>query len=621
MSGAQGSDTLQRAQTELHAGRLPEALALLGPYLQAQPEDGRAWGLFAEVLSRLPERRAEAPGAYAKALERLPAWRALRYNLGVLQLELGQAEAAARELRAVLDADPGHPYARLNLASALTRLGQAELARQELETLAAAQPGFAPAWAELSWLHLRHRRVDAAVAAARRAVEADPGFALGRFRLAEALFEAGEAAASRPEFDAAAAALPEDRDVQGKRLLALAHLPGMAVEELLQAHRAEGDRLMRAAGPAPGRARPRPLRGRRLRVGYVSADFHAHAVTEFLAPVVAAHDRARVELVAYDTQPVPRGAAESLLSRFDHVHRCAAIDDARLADAVRAHGVDVLIDLTGHAAHNRLGLFARRPAPVQWQWFGYPLSTGLPAFDARITDALLDPPQSPAAGEPLLRLPSRLCWAPGTEGPAPSLPTPALQGAPFTFGSFNGLGKLNDGLLSAWAAILQAVPGSRLRMGHVDSQAFTHRWRQQLAAAGVNPARLEVLPKLPLREYLAAHDGIDLMLDSFPFNGGTTTAYALWQRVPVLTLAGRYGPARLGASLVGQLDMPQLVVDSPEAYVERAIALASQPLQLQQWRSSLRERIRQAPLGQPQVVVGALENHMAAALEELLRKG
>lgn len=508
---------------------------------------------------------------------------------------------------------PARATRALHLAEESLLRGLHDQALAQLQILTTQHPEYAPGWVQLSWLRLRRREVDAALDAARRAVGANARSALAQSRVAEALCASGRSEEAQPHFDQAVALAPEHRAIRSRRLQTLSYLPQLPLDELVREHSSEGARLADEAGsPLPSSDGAAAADGR-IRVGYVSADFLQHAVAMFFTPALVAHDRTKVSLTAYYTQPVPPAGIEGIAGRFDQWRACAEMSDAEMAAQIRADNIDVLIDLSGYTANHRLGVFALKPARLHWQWFGYPMLTGVEAFDARLTDAGLDPPGENPAGEKLLHLPSRLVWGPG-EGQPPVAATPCLAGRPFTFGSFNSLRKMNAPLLDCWAGILRAVPGSRLRMGHVDSALFEKDFRDRLQAAGVDANRLEILPTMAMDAYLAAHDGIDLLLDSFPYNGGTTTALGLWQGVPVLTLAGRYGSHRLGASLLLQLGLEELVAPSVDEYVARAVALAGEPEKLQSWRTSLRERIKAAPLGQPRTVVAALESLMAQAL-------
>jgi predicted O-linked N-acetylglucosamine transferase (SPINDLY family) len=489
------------------------------------------------------------------------------------------------------------------------RLAEAE---QALEWLTRQHPRWSAAWSELSWVRVLRRDADNALAAAQQAADAEADSPLAQFRLAEALCECGRTSEARAHYDRAVELAPHERAMRGKRLLMLSQMPQVSVRELIEAHREEGARYAAEAGPLRDAVPEMPPRdpAERLRIAYLSPDLHGHAVTTFFAPVAAAHDRTRVELHAYDTRPGSTGGG-ALAPHFDHWHLCAAMDDAQLTARIRADRIDLLLDLSGHTANHRQGVIAAHPARLQWQWFGYPLLTGLDAIDARVSDANLDPPHSNPAREHVVRLPSRLVWAP-VEAYPPVQAAPCSTGRPFTFGSFNGLTKMNEAVLRAWTAILAAVPDSRLLLGHMNSRAFEHSLRKRLEAAGVASSRFAVLPKLPMRDYLRMHDGIDLLLDTFPYNGGTTTAHALWQGVPVLTLRGQYGPRRLGESLLAPLGLHELVARDEQDYVAQATSLGRDGARVRAWRMTMRERFAASPLGRPREVVDALEQFAIA---------
>jgi predicted O-linked N-acetylglucosamine transferase (SPINDLY family) len=263
--------------------------------------------------------------------------------------------------------------------------------------------------------------------------------------------------------------------------------------------------------------------------------------------------------------------------------------------------IDIAIDLTGHTGNNRLTALAAYAAPLQVSWLGYPCTTGLGAIDYRITEAVADPLDTadPHYSEKLVRLPrSFLCYRPPDEAPAPG-PLPSLCGNPFTFGSFNNLPKVNDAVIDAWAEILRRVPGSRLLL---KSRAFAcrepaDRMRLTFADRGIDPQRIELVGwRRDPAEHLLLYGQVDLALDPFPYNGTTTSCEAMWMGVPVLTLAGERHAARVGASLITQVGLTDLITATAEDYVERAVALAASRDGLAEIRETLRARMAASPL-------------------------
>jgi len=273
------------------------------------------------------------------------------------------------------------------------------------------------------------------------------------------------------------------------------------------------------------------------------------------------------------------------------------LDDEALAAQIRADQIDLLVDLTQHMAGNRLLVFARKPAPIQVSWLGYPASTGLAAIDYRMTDRFLDPEGAAwsKSVKALERLPDCwFCFHPG-ESPEPNT-LPASQAGQITFGCLNNFSKINDSVLEVWARVLQAVPGSRLLL-HCPAGATQARFRAWFESRGVAADRLELVPRTNTRmEYLQAYQRIDIVLDTFPYNGGTTTCEALWMGVPVVSLAGPKGVSRLGLSILSNLGLPELVAFFADDYVGIAAQLAQNLPRLEQWRATLRSRMQASPL-------------------------
>jgi predicted O-linked N-acetylglucosamine transferase (SPINDLY family) len=340
--------------------------------------------------------------------------------------------------------------------------------------------------------------------------------------------------------------------------------------------------------------------GERLRIGYLSYDYKRHSVAYFLESILESHDHDRFEIHAYKTNPGMDAVGQRLRGHFDHWVEAGHMSDVQLADQIRSDGIDVLIDLNGLTSGGRLGVLQRRPAPCQVNFLGYPTSIGSACHDLRISDWVIDPAGDEAhSSETLLRLSHGMfCYRPG---PAPDVaPLPALaRGGVVTFGSFNNLAKAGPATLALWRAVLDAVPGSRLLlkaqalMQHGNREAI----KQMFAAQGIAPERIVVQPWIAdVQGHLAAYGEIDIGLDTTPFNGATTTCEALHMGVPVLSLRGRSHPSRMGASILGAAGLPDLVADSTEQLVERAVALAADLPALAALRAGLRERLQRSHL-------------------------
>jgi len=343
--------------------------------------------------------------------------------------------------------------------------------------------------------------------------------------------------------------------------------------------------------------------GRRLRIGLVSADLWSHPVGYFLEPLLASAAAQQADWFVYASRkPDADPLTARLRARASVWHEVAAWDDPRLARQVRDDGVDVLVDLAGYSAHHRLAAFAARPAPLQLSWLGYHGTTGLPYIDAVIADPVCVPhDESHFFSEPLLRLPStRLCFAPHPAAP-PIAPAPVLRHGAVTFGCVQRAEKIGAPVLAAWARIANALPQARwvLVVGDAESDGSDHdRLRRRAAAAGFAPAQLQILGRQPYADYLAGYAQVDLLLDTFPYPGGTTTAEALWQGVPTLTLSVPGMLGRQGEQILKAAGMPQWVTYSEDDYVATAVERGrSAPTAA--WsalRPGMRERLVATPL-------------------------
>ena len=379
-------------------------------------------------------------------------------------------------------------------------------------------------------------------------------------------------------------------------LLLYSHYAGEPNERaLFEVHRRYGQRVAAVSPPREIETDPEPHR--RLRVGYLSRDFRCHSVADFVEPVIVRHDREHFTVCCYYANTESDDVTARFAHSADEWHEVADEDDDALAQRIRNDRIDILVDLGGHTKLNRLGVFARRAAPLQVSWLGYPDTTGLATMDYRVTDAIADPPGAEARHtERLLRLePPFVSYAPPRESPA--LRSARREG--IAFGSFNMIMKVNAPLIALWARILNAVPASRMVMKsallqHADT---ARRIAAEFARCGIGAERLELKAWIGSRvEHLAAYHDVDIALDTFPYNGTTTTCEALWMGVPVVTRRGELHMSRVGASLLTAAGLESLVAADADEYVDRAVALARDRERRAALSQSMRERLARSPL-------------------------
>ncbi len=414
-------------------------------------------------------------------------------------------------------------------------------------------------------------------------------------RIGEQLAFMGRGAEAIAAYDRAIAHRPDNFPLGSNRLFLLNHFGLFDRQRTFEEHRAWGERLERSVASARRPHHNDRSPDRRLRVGFVSPDLRNHAIAYWLESYLVAHDRERYPAHAFDVSPYPEDAvSKRLRGRFDHWYRCGSMSDDELAGLVRGQRIDVLVDLAGHTGHNRLAVFARKPAPVQVSWFGYMNTTGLSTIDWRITDAQHDPPGSEAYyTERLWRIPSLACFMPDPDSADPG-PPPFERNGHVTFASVNNWAKVSEGTKDTWAAILREAPAARLKViarGGDEARA-RDAIRGELTRRGVEGSRIDISPFLPLASFLASFRDVDVALDPFPYGGGTTTFHTLWMGVPVIALEGDSELARATPAAMRGVGAPGFVASTPAKYVELAVAIARDPAPLAPLRAQLRERLR-----------------------------
>lgn len=602
MSGpAPDIDSLLDSAIEAHlAGRLPEAEARYRRVLAARPGDPDANNNLGHICAGRGQAQA-ALEHYLCAVRAAPGHALARNNLGAALLSAGRAAEAAPHLEAALRADPGSVMAHNNLGSALRQLGRAAEAVRSHERALALRPDHASAHNNLGLALFELGQRAQALRHFERAAALDPAFAEAHANRAGPLLELGDLDGALAAYEQAIALQPELRDAHTGLLLSLHYSARHGAAEILQKSRRFAARLADPLPPVEGFAPAATDPERPLRVGYVSPDLRRHAVACFLEPLLAAHDRAQVTVVAYADVPRPDEVTARLRARCDEWRDVSGLPDEALARRIRQDRIDVLVDLAGHTRRNRLLCFARRPAPVQVSYLGYPGTTGLAAIAYRLTDPVADPPGESDGqhSEALWRLPGGfLCYRPPADAP-PVAPLPSLRRGALTFASFNNRPKITPPVLSAWAAILRGATGARLllKSAGLGEAAGQERLLRDLGDLGVEPSRVELCGLVAdEREHLARYGEVDVALDTFPYCGTTTTCEALWMGAPVVTLLGERHGARVGASLLRSVGLPELVAPDAAGYVERALRLAADPGRLAALRAGLRERLRASPL-------------------------
>ncbi|MDZ4735737.1 MAG: tetratricopeptide repeat protein [Rhodospirillaceae bacterium] len=660
-----------RRALELRPDMLPASINLAGLLLDGD-DAAAARDVFIDAQRRHPDRLElqfglalaherlgesdAAISAYLAVLARWPDQRDALNNLAGLLKERGDEDAAIEHYEHAVALDPQSPEPAVNLASLYFKRHRRDealrLLRKSMEHAVGRSELLLRIGNDLRALN----DTDAAMACFRCVLDSDPGNVKAHTKLGIMLLNRDRLSAAREHLEFVLAIDGDKQEVlwslaeieqklrhpteatnlsmrsievasdrlepRSNYLFSLNYSDNLSADEIAARHRdLVADWF--ALQPAPRLLGARSRTDRRLRIGYVSPDFRQHSCAYFFEPLLAAHDRDSVEIWCYSDVVRPDQATDRIRLNTEHWCEIAELDDESVAGLISDRDkVDVLIDLAGHTANGRLSLFARRAAPVQMSWLGYPNTTALPTMDYRLTDAIADPPGSELL---MTERPIRIEGGFLAYRPAPGMPAiaegPASRGAPPRFGCFNNAFKLTASTFALWATLLDRVPESRLvlRASSLRDPESLAALRRDLAAAGIDAERVEFPAYAPtMVEGLAGYADIDVALDPTPYNGTTTSCEALWMGVPVVTLAGDRHAARVGASLLHHAGLPELIADTPSRYVEIAAGLATDPARLAGLRATLRPQLASSPLGDARRLAAAFEREFARAFDAAL---
>ena len=608
---AAGHHNLGIALMEL--GRLTEAEASYRQALACDP--GFVPSMFNLGLALKAQGRFDdAEATWRQVVMLLPEHADAHLSLGVLLAERHRLSDAEISLRCALALNPHDPRACFNLSLVLRQIGRLRESEALLRQVVERHPGHADAWCNLGVVLKDLRRLNEAQACFERALQTSEHgvFPEAVNNLGHLHEVQGRVQAAQDCFRQALAWQPDFLEARDNLLFNLNYQGKASAEVMLQEARAYGDLVAASARPFQqwlGSFEP----DRPLRVGLVSGDIRRHPVGHFAESALVALARraaGRLSLHVYATHAVQDDLSERVQRHCQAWIDVTASTDAELAQRIHADGIDVLIDLSGHTAFNRLPVFAWRAAPVQVSWLGYFATTGVAEMDWFLGDPWTLPESLDAQfTERIWRLPeTRLCFTP-PDADVPVSPLPHSLGQPFTFGCFNNLTKMGDEVVALWARVLQAVPGSRLllKAAQFDEPSVCDDVKARFAVHGVVDDRLLLSGRSSREDYLKAYHQVDIGLDPFPFTGGTTTVESLWMGVPVLTLAGERLLARQGVGMMMNAGLPEWVVDSADAYVERAAARAGDAPALAALRGRLREQVLASPLFDAPRFAGHLE--------------
>jgi len=549
----------------LEQGRMDEALDNLQKAVQLDPDDGTAYFNLGNALLKQghPD---EAVSSFQKSILLNPDDADGYNNLGVALKEKGQMAEAMTYYQKAIRLNPGNSEAHFNLGYAFMKQGNLQNAVNEFKTSLSIKPD--------STRTLTY--------------------------LANTLGEQGKADEAESWYQKAMQIVPVDHIPYEAFLMSMHYSDRNTPEDIYSEHVKFAGIFEGPLSDARFIHTKRKIPDRRLKIGYVSPDFRRHSVAYFIEPVLAEHNHQEFDIICY-SNAISDAVTENLQGYADTWRDIVGLNDIEVEKIIREDEIDILIDLAGHTAGNRILLFARKPAPVQVTWIGYPATTGLTSMDYKIVDHMTDAVDDTRKfySETLVRLPgSFLCYRPDNDSPEVG-ELPALQKGYITFGSCNNFAKVTSVTIHLWIDILHSIPNARIIL---KTKSFSdHQTRMNTLALftreGISAERVQLFPWVPsTRGHLAIYHSIDLALDTYPYNGATTTCEALWMGVPVVTLSGRTHASRVGRSLLSAVGLPDLVTDTPDAYREKCVSLAANTDRLQHMRTSLRQQMASSPL-------------------------
>ena len=578
------------------SGRTHDALELISRAVSIHPNAAIYYNNLGNILTAL-DKTDEALRAYRTAIKLKSDYADAYNNLGCCLQALEKYEDALIAYRTALELKPNSAQTPYNMGILFQIQGRFDEAITSFQNAIKLNSSHYEAYNKLGNALMAQKNVDAAINAYRCAIELKPDFPDAHYNLGIALSERGQLDAAMYEYRAALRYKPDTISYQSTLIFTMHIYPGsdagLIHKELLDWNKRHTAPLKQFISPHANNRDPE----RRLKIGYVSADFRNDVCAVFLDPLLRSHDHQQFDIFCYAQVRRPDALTDKFKSYVDQWRSTVGLSDEQVADGIRTDGIDILVDLKLHTSENRLLVFARKPAPVQMTWLGYPGSTGLDTIDYRLTDPYLDPPGLDDAfySEESIRLPDCFwCYDPLTQEP-PINELPALQNGFVTFGCLNNFNKVNDPMLDIWARVLAAVPDSRLLLLAPQGEARRHIV-SQFERAKIAPTRLEFIDRRPRAEYLKLYHRIDLGLDTLPYNGHTTTFDALWMGVPIVTLSGRTAVGRAGKSLLSNVGLPELAAQTEQEYVDIAVKWAGDWPGLAKLRGTLRERMEHSPL-------------------------
>jgi predicted O-linked N-acetylglucosamine transferase (SPINDLY family) len=543
----------------------------------------------------------DAIQAFSKVIQLKPDYIEAYYNRGVVLQELGQLSKAVDSYNKAIQLKPDYVQAYNNSGLALQELGQLDKALKSCEQAIQLKLDYAEAYNNYGYVLEELGQLDKAFNSYEQAIQLKPDFAEAYNNRGNALKEIGQVDEAIDSYDKAIQFKPDYAVAYSNRNFALNYSSELTQTDIFQKHL----EFEKQFGRKILENKLNPLfskrRNTRLKVGYISADFNNHSVGYFFEPLLKSHDKGSIEIYCYYNNARADDTTKRLMEESEHWRSIVGMNDKDVVNLIKKDSIDILVDLVGHTAKNRLTVFTYKPAPIQVTWLGYPNTTGLSAIDYRFTDDVVDPigRTDDLHSEKLIRLQNGFLCYQGDKLLPPNSALPCLKREHITFGSFNNLSKVTHQVVKIWSKILQSVPNSHLllKSKQLSDAKTKSRYIEMFKHEGIPENRLELYSWLPGKEeHMELYNSIDIGLDPFPYNGTTTTCEALWMGVPVITMFGNLHAGRVGASIMTHANLENLIAMGTDEYVNMAVKYANNTDYLVKLRNELRSKILRSAL-------------------------
>ncbi len=576
----------------LRRGRLEDAIGPMSQAIKVSPGDSAAYNNLGVALHKLGKLR-EAQNHYTKAIQINPYFAEAHSNLGDTLKSLKQFSEAEGSWQRALEIKPHLPQTLNNWGNLLTELGRNEEAEVKFKEAIGLNPSHITSYFGFGVLLIKMGRFPEAEEICRKALDMQPDSAPALNNMGLVLMHNARFDEATAHFRRAIAVDPDDSEYHSNLLFNLNYDPSLTAGDLYKHYEAFGNRTSAETQHRFKHDRRARIENRRIRIGYSSPDFCGHSCRFFLEPLFRSHDRNQFELFAYSNTPQEDRHTFRFKGYFDHWIDVTRMPDQQMAETIHSDGIDILVDLAGHTRGNRLPVFVMRPAPIQTSSFvGYACTTGLKEIDYFICDENIAPPGSDSYfSERPWRIPAPgYAYEAGKQEAPEVSQLPALRNGYVTFGSLARTVRINDPLLCVWGRILSLLPDSRLRLDQIPfkNESTREAFLQRLENLNISRERVDLACSSP--HWDAYHD-IDIALDCWPHNAGTTTIESLWMGVPVISKIHRPATGSLGAAILRPLGLSEWLVESDTAFIEKAVSLASNLDVLAAWRAGLRSRL------------------------------